>query len=144
MSGRHLAFPFHIGADGRTAAPADLADHIRGEVIQLLLTAPGERPFLPSFGAGLRRLVFERNDDATAAIARALISQNLSRWLGHRVTVERLDVRAGNALLRGEVNEAARRVPPQDIQATIAIDLRYRVIATGEVRDVRFERSGAA
>ena len=142
MSGRHLAFPFRIGADGRTVAPADLSAHVRGEMIQLLLTAQGERPFLPSFGAGLRRLVFERNDDATAGVVRALLTQNLSRWLGHRVAIERVDVRAGAALMRGEVNDAARQVRPGDLPATLAIDLRYRVIATGEVRDIRFERSG--
>ena len=123
MDGRHLAFPFHIGPDGRSATPADLSDHIRGEVIQLLLTAQGERPFLPSFGAGLRRLVFQQNDDATAGITKALVSQNLSRWLGHRVTVEALDVQAEDS--------------------TLNVDLRYRVIATGEVRSVRFQRQGA-
>ena len=41
MSGRHLAFPFRIAPDGRTATPASLDDHIKGEIIQLLLTAPG-------------------------------------------------------------------------------------------------------
>lgn len=123
MSGRHLAFPFRIGTDGRAAAPADLSDHIRGEIIQLLLTAQGERPFLPSFGAGLRRLVFEKNDDATAAVSKALVSRNLSRWLGHRVAVEVLEVNA----------EAS----------TLTVDLRYRVIATDEVRSIRFERQGA-
>ena len=51
MNGRHLAYPFHIGTDGRSATPADLSEHIRGEIIQLLLTAQGERSFLPSFGA---------------------------------------------------------------------------------------------
>lgn len=123
MNGRHLAFPFHVGADGRSATPADLSDHIRGEIIQLLLTAQGERPFLPSFGAGLRRLVFQQNDDATAGITKALTSQNLSRWLGHRVTVEALDVTADDS--------------------TLNVDLRYKVIATGEVRSVRFQRQGA-
>ncbi|MGH6646437.1 GPW/gp25 family protein [Aquabacterium sp.] len=122
-NGRHLAFPFRIGADGRTATPADLPDHIRGEIIQLLLTAQGERPFLPSFGAGLRRLVFQRNDDATAGITKALVSQNLSRWLGQRITVEMLDVSAEDS--------------------TLNVDLRYRVIATGEVRSVRLQRQGA-
>jgi phage baseplate assembly protein W len=122
-NGRHLAFPFHIGADGRTATPADLPDHIRGEVIQLLLTAQGERPFLPSFGAGLRRLVFQRNDDATAGITKALVSQNLSRWLGQRITVEMLDVSTEDS--------------------TLNVDLRYRIIATGEVRSVRLQRQGA-
>jgi len=121
--GRHLAFPFHIGTDGRTATPADLSEHVRGEIIQLLLTAPGERPFLPGFGAGLRRLVFHQNDDATAGITKALLSRNLSRWLGQRIAVQALDVRAEDA--------------------TLNVDLRYQVIATGEVRQVRFQRQGA-
>ena len=123
MNGRHLAFPFRIGTDGRSATPADLSEHVRGEIIQLLLTAQGERPFLPSFGAGLRRLVFQLNDDATAGITKALISQNLSRWLGQRITVEALDVSA--------------------VDSTLNVDLRYRVIASGEVRNVRFQRQGA-
>ena len=38
MSGRHLAFPFRIGTDGRTATPSSLDDNVRGELIQLLLT----------------------------------------------------------------------------------------------------------
>jgi phage baseplate assembly protein W len=122
MSGRHLAFPFRIGADGRTATPASLEDHIRGEIIQLLLTAPGERPFLPSFGGGLRRLVFERNDDVAATMTKALISRSLSRWLGHRVAVEALEVEAK--------------------ETTLSVDLQYRVIATGEAKRMRFEKQG--
>lgn len=120
MSGRHLAFPFRIGADGRTAAPGSLEDHIRGEIIQLLLTAPGERPFLPGFGGGLRRLVFERNDDVAATMTKALISRSLSRWLGHRVAVEALEVEAH--------------------ETTLTVDLQYRVIATSESRRMRFEK----
>jgi hypothetical protein len=119
MSGPHLAFPFRIGTDGRSAAPADLTDHVRGELIQLLLTAPGERPFLPSFGAGLKRLVFERNDPVAAGLAKATVSQNLSRWLGHRVAVESLEVDARESML--------------------TVELRYRVLASGEVRGMRLE-----
>jgi phage baseplate assembly protein W len=122
MSGRHLAFPFRIGTDGRTAAPASLEDHVRGEIIQLLLTAPGERPFLPGFGGGLRRLVFERNDDVAATMTKALISRSLSRWLGHRVAVDSLEVQAR--------------------ETTLSVDLQYRVIATGEARRMRFEKQG--
>jgi phage baseplate assembly protein W len=120
MSGRHLAFPFRIGPDGRTATPQSLDDHVKGEIIQLLLTSPGERLFLPPFGAGLRRLVFERNDDVSAGLSRAIISQALSTYLGTRITVQTLDVTAE--------------------ESTLAVDLRYQVIATGETKQVRFER----
>lgn len=121
-SGRHLAFPFRIGADGRTAAPADITDHVRGELIQLLLTAPGERPFLPSFGAGLKRLAFERNDPVAAGLANATVSRNLSTWLEQRVAVESLKV--------------------ESIDATLQVELSYRIVATGEVRGLRL--AGAA
>ena len=123
-SGRHLAFPFHIGSDGRSAAPASLEAHIRGEVIQLLLTNQGERPFMPSFGGGARRLVFEGNDDVTAGLAKATISQALTHWLGHRITVQTLDV----------FND----------DATLIIELVYRIVDTGEERRLRFERGGGA
>ena len=120
MSGRHLAFPFRIGSDGRTAMPQSVDEHVKGEIVQLLLTSPGERLFLPPFGGGLRRLVFERNDDVSAGMSRAIISQALSRYLGTRIAVQTLDVTAD--------------------ESTLAVDLRYQVIATGETRQVRFER----
>lgn len=124
MSGRHLAFPFRIGTDGRTVAPANPDEHVRGEILQLLLTNAGERPFLPSLGGNLRRLVFQGNDEVTAGLAKSNISQALSYWLGHRVKVLRLDV--------------------DNQDAKLAIDLSYQVIDTGQQRRVRFERGGGA
>ncbi len=121
MSGRHLAFPFRIAADGRTATPASVDEHVKGEIIQLLLTAPGERPFLPNFGGGLRRLVFQGNDDVSAGLSKALVSQALSNWLGNRVQVHSLEVEA--------------------TESTLTVDLRYRVIPTNEEKQLRFERS---
>jgi phage baseplate assembly protein W len=120
MDGRHMAYPFHVGDDGRIAAPASLDDHVRGEIIQLLLTNSGERPFLPEFGGGLRRMVFNRNDDVTAGMVKSVLAQNLSRWLGQRINVELLEVTADDA--------------------TLNVDLRYSVIATGETKQVRFQR----
>jgi uncharacterized protein len=122
MSGRHLAFPFRIGVDGRSVAPATLDEHIRGEIMQLLLTNNGERPFMPSFGGNLRRLVFQGNDEITASLAKSNISQALSYWLGHRVKVLSLNV--------------------ENLDAVLAIDLSYQVIDTGEQRRVRFEHGG--
>jgi phage baseplate assembly protein W len=118
--GRHLKFPFHVAADGRSAAPADVDVHVRGEIMQLLLTNQGERPFVPDFGGGLRRLVFERNDDVAAGLSKAVITQAITQWLGSRVKIENLQVTNDNA--------------------TLAVDLTYRNLVTDEVRRVRFER----
>jgi phage baseplate assembly protein W len=120
--GRHLSFPFHVGSDGRTAQITTLEEHVRDELMQLILTNPGERAFLPEFGGGVRRLVFEAAGDVTEAMAKAMISQALSRWLSQRLTVEDLVVEARNE--------------------TIVVDLKYRIAGTEDSRRVRFERKG--
>lgn len=121
MSGRHMRFPFHISEDGRPETPADLPDHVRSEVIQLLLTNPGERLFQPSFGAGLKRLVFEANDDVSAALARARITKALSFWLGERLEVRQLETSAD--------------------ETTLSVDLVYQIQDSAEPRRLRFEHA---
>lgn len=122
LNGKHLSFPFHIGLDGRTAEVATLEEHVRDELIQLLLTNLGERPFLTEFGAGVRRLVFEAADETTAAMSKALITEAVSRWLGHRVVLELLEVIVENS--------------------QIQIDLKYRIAGTEDSRILRFQRNG--
>lgn len=121
-NGRHLSFPFRVGPDGRTAAPASDAEHIRDEVVQLILTSPGERPFVPEFGGGARKLIFENTSDALRGVTKARITQALSRWLGHRVTLENIDVR-----FEGE---------------RVDIDIQYRVAGAENTRLLRFQRAG--
>ncbi len=121
-TGRHLAFPFRIGADGRTATPSSDADHVRDELLQLLLTAPGERLFLPEFGGGLRKRVFEPASDVLRGVVKARITQALSRWLGHRLTLEALEVE-----FTGE---------------RIDVTVKYRPAGSPDARIVRFQRTG--
>ncbi len=120
--GPHLSFPFQIGPDGRTEEVRTLEEHVRDELIQLLLTSPGERAYVPAFGGGARRLVFEGAGATTAAMAKAMISQALSQWLRERVTVESLDV---------ETNDDR-----------ITVDLKYRIAGAEDQRQIRFERGG--
>ncbi len=122
-TGRHLAFPFRIGSDGRTAAPADDAAHVREEVLQLLLTSPGERLFQPEIGGGVRKLVFEPASEALAGVVKARITNNLSRWLGHRITVEQIEV---------VWNGAA---------ASMDVSVSYRIAGTTDARVLRFQRT---
>ena len=121
-TGRHIAFPFRIGADGRIVTPANDSDHVRDEVLQLLLTDIGERPFLTEFGGGVRRLVFEPTDDILRGVTKARIQQALSRWLGHRLTVEALEVEF----------EAER----------IDILVKFRPAGAADSRLLRFQRQG--
>jgi len=122
-NGRHLAFPFRVGVDGRAVQVATLEEHVRDELVQLILTNPAERLFLPELGGGVRRLVFEGADEATTgAMAKAIITRGVTRWLGHRVTLENLDVVIENE--------------------TIAVDLKYRIAGTEDTRVLKFQRHG--
>ena len=121
-NGKHLSFPFRIGKDGRTAEVSTLEEHVRDELIQLLLTNLGERPFLAEFGGGLRRLVFEPADETSTAVTKAMVTQAVSNWLGHRITLELLDVQVENE--------------------TIQVDLKYRIAGTEDSRILRFQRKG--
>ena len=120
--GSHLSFPFRIGKDGRTARVLSLEEHIRDELIQLILTNPGERLFLPEFGGGARRLVFENIDEAVAGLTKATITRAISKWLGHRITLENLNVTVENE--------------------TIEVDIKYRIAGTEDTRILRFQKSG--
>ena len=122
-NGRHLAFPFHIGSDGRTVAPANEDAHVRDELLQLLLTSPAERLFLPEFGGGVRKLVFEPASEALRGVVKARITNALSRWLGHRLTVELIDVAW------------------DDAGATLAVTVKYRPAGSPDSRVVRFQRT---
>lgn len=121
-NGRHLAFPFRIGSDGRTAAPASDETHIRDELLQLLLTSPAERLFLREFGGGVRRLVFEPASETLRGVVKARITNGLSRWLGHRLTVEFIDV---------VFDEAT---------AMMEVIVKYRPKGSPDSRVVRFQR----
>ena len=122
-NGRHLSFPFRVGVDGRTAQVSTLEEHIRDEIIQLLLTSPAERLFLPEFGGGVRRLVFQAADETTTgAMAKAVITQSMKRWLGHRAELESLTVVVENE--------------------KIEVEIIYRIAGTEDKRVLRFQRSG--
>ena len=114
------AFPLHLSPSGRTAPVLSHAEHVRDELLQLLLTGVGERPFIPEFGTPLRRLVFENLDEATLAVTKSAIADSVTRWLGHRMALTSLDVSVNGSML--------------------TVDLGYRVLAENTLGDLRLER----
>jgi phage baseplate assembly protein W len=138
-SGRHLAFPFRIGADGRTVAPASDAEHVRDELLQLLLTSPGERLFLPEFGGGVRKLVFEPASDVLRGVVKARITQALSRWLGHRLTVELIDVRFGDETAMSGITPELLLDP---LTGGLEVTVKYRAAGSQDSRIIKFQRTG--
>lgn len=80
-------FPFRIDAAGRVHG--DGGDSLlRGKILQLLLTSPGERVNLPDFGTRLRELVFDPNNDVLAAATEFAVNRALQKFLGDEVHVD--------------------------------------------------------
>lgn len=108
-----LGFPFAVAAGGRiTAQGGDEA--IRGKIIQVLFTSPGERVERPEFGCGLFDLVFEPNNEILAAAAEFTVGQALVRWLRDDIQVDGVHVEPGEESITIEViytrrNDLARQ-----------------------------------
>lgn len=66
-------------------------NQIKSDLLILLLTNPGERVFLPTFGTPLRKLIFEPNDPALANKARQMIINSIKAW-EPRVAVQNITV----------------------------------------------------
>lgn len=97
-----VAFPFAIGPSGQVRT-AEGSEELRGRVLQVLFTSPGERVELPEFGCGLLDLVFEPSDDLLTATVRFSVAQGLSRWLGDELTVDGVDVTRADGTITVEV-----------------------------------------
>lgn len=95
LFGRGVAFPPRIGADGRWAWSQG-SDNIREAIRIILLTNPGERILLNSFGGGLATFLFEPNTTATRRLMQERVKNALRLW-EPRITVQSVRVDADPA-----------------------------------------------
>jgi len=91
MDKTSFSFPFQINESGSMNWLSG-DDNIRGKIIQVLFTSPGERINMPEFGCGLRDLVFDPNNIVLAATTEFTVRKALERWLGDEILVEAVDV----------------------------------------------------
>lgn len=112
MSKRYLDYPFGAGARGWVRT-TDEEDHVRDLIYQVLFTSPGERVNRPDFGCGLKRLLFMPNNDVLAVATQFTVQGALQRWLGDRITVESVRVRADQEVLTVDVAYTRRETGQQ-------------------------------
>jgi phage baseplate assembly protein W len=76
---------------------------IQNDILQLLLTIPGERAMRPDFGVNLRNAVFEQNDAVTASNLESEIREQILRYDERvnimTVTITRDDARHGMTVM---------------------------------------------
>ena len=93
-------YPIAVNAQsGRLQREPDYDAYVRQLILQVLFTAPGERINRPSFGAGVRRLVFAPNSPGTASLAQTSVYQALTTWLGRLIQIHEVAVQAENEKL---------------------------------------------
>ena len=84
--GRGIRFPFRFSERTGGAEESSDLDRIRGSILQILETRPGERLMRPEFGSRVKDLVFEQNDAVLKGLLRFHITDAIKRW-EKRVTV---------------------------------------------------------
>lgn len=111
LFGRGLAFPPRINTNGRWTWSSG-AENIRQSIQIILQTEPLERLMLPSFGSGLKKMLFQPNTVKTHSLIEEIITNALTRW-ERRIKVTSVEV----------------ITDPKDVN-TAWVTLRYKLVAT--------------
>lgn len=117
---RALRYPIAVDAGlSEMAVEHDHAAHVAQMIKQVLFTDPGERLNRPTFGCGVRRMVFAPTSPASANLAQITIIEALETWMGALIAVEKVEVVSADAQLD--------------------ITIVYRLKTTGEVKYLNVE-----
>ncbi len=134
MIRRDILYPFAIDAASGQAAQTDYASHVDQMIKQILLTDPGERVCLPSFGAGLRRLLFAPMNSSLGSTTKLIVTEALNEWLGDQITVQDVTVATQNS------NSGNQPVPgPTLPDSAISIWITYVLIETQTVKKTQVQ-----
>lgn len=117
--GTGWAFPPRFGRDGTVGMASDAQD-IRESLQVILSTTPGERVMHPTFGCGLRAVLFEQVDETLKTRIRDIVVRAVTQC-EHRVQVELVAV----------------HVDALDA-ALLKIELGYRIRATNTPANLVF------
>ena len=121
-----FAFPFRVDSGSGQAAEASYQDHVDQMIRQILLTDPGERVCLPTFGAGLRRLLFAPVNAQLQATLTLVVTQALDTWLANQITVQKVAV-------------ATAASTPGVPDSVIVITISYVLIETQSMRQTQVQ-----
>lgn len=107
MDQTSFGFPYRVTELSRTGTLSG-DENLRAKILQVVLTAPGERVNLPEFGCGLQDLVFDPNNEILAATTEFAITKSLQQWLSNDIIVDSVDVVADEGELQVHVTYVRR------------------------------------
>jgi phage baseplate assembly protein W len=117
--GRGILFPLRVDQSGSIALGHG-ADDIDASIRMAIVTAPGERVMRPQFGCRIWDLLFEPINANTLGLMAEAVRDAVSQW-EPRVVLDECIV-----------------APDPSSPARVMIDLRYRVRATNDRRNLVF------
>lgn len=109
-----LSFPFRFDVTGRTQAPASMSQWVREVLEMVLFTTPGERVMRPTFGTGIRQLVFAPASAEVAAATQHLVRSALQQWLSEWIEVQDVAVSGVDNQLTVTVTYLSRSTREQE------------------------------
>jgi phage baseplate assembly protein W len=118
---RGLAIPFCIDPETGSVVQASGYDKLKQSLTHVLLTGAGERMMRRSYGAGLRQLLHDPNNDALRALVKHQIGRAITRW-EPRVQVQNVTVSQQDGELYAEISYVERRTrQPQRLSVPIGL-----------------------
>ncbi|WP_263381645.1 GPW/gp25 family protein [Granulicella arctica] len=108
----NIDFPFHFDGRGQTTT-ADLNDHVREMLEQLIFTVPGERVNRPDFGSAVSQLLFAPNSPELAATVQFSLHAAIQRWLGDILDLQDVTVASEDSSLTITVAYVIRQINQQ-------------------------------
>ena len=102
MNATNFGFPFLVNSIGHINATGG-DEALRGKIIQVLFTAPGERVNLPEFGCGLLNLVFEANNEVLIPAMEFTVGQALTQWLRDDIIMNGVNVNSEDGTVTIEI-----------------------------------------
>lgn len=112
-------YPIQTDARGYLHTISDV-DTLRADLLILMLTNPGERVMLPSYGTDFRQLLFEPNDAILESRAVELISNSIRTW-EPRITVKDIQVNS-------QVSSTESTLNPSDDLTNLELILTIKIV----------------
>lgn len=103
-----ISSPFRIHPDTGGVATVSGTEKLKENIIHILLTGAGERVMRRDYGAGLRQLVHDPNNEALRAIAQHQVAKAVNRW-EPQVAVDQVRTALDGGSLVVEITYVVRR-----------------------------------
>ena len=93
----NIEFPFQDDNKGKFLAMNDVSERaVKSDLMHLLLTNREERLYLPSFGANLRKYLFEQNDEEVQNGIKEEIQTAVTKFIPNLI-IDELSLKSGEA-----------------------------------------------